>query len=107
MYALIRDQTFVHQSGTRRLKLRGGEHASGVQTTGSAAIAESAVTVPKEVEEDQNDPAGQMAAISISHDSDYATAVCIAPFAPLTGDVGGEAAARMYDKPEDDPAYWN
>lgn len=37
---------------------------------------------------------GQIVEISISHDDDYATAVCIAPEMPELGDVGGEAAAR-------------
>ncbi|KAF2721483.1 hypothetical protein K431DRAFT_268606 [Polychaeton citri CBS 116435] len=37
---------------------------------------------------------GQVVRISISHDSEYATAVCIAPLEPAPGDVGGEAAAR-------------
>lgn len=38
---------------------------------------------------------GQIVKISISHDGDYATAVCLAPEEPMIGDVGGEAAARM------------
>lgn len=38
---------------------------------------------------------GQIAKISISHENDIATAVCIAYEEPLEGDVGGEAAARM------------
>lgn len=38
---------------------------------------------------------GQVARISISHDGEYATAVCMAAESPLPGDVGGEAAARM------------
>lgn len=37
---------------------------------------------------------GQIARISISHDGEYATAVCLAAEEPRTGDVGGEAAAR-------------
>lgn len=37
---------------------------------------------------------GQIAKISISHDGDYATAVCLAADEPRPGDVGGEAAAR-------------
>jgi len=38
--------------------------------------------------------AGQIAKISISHDGDYATAVCLATEEAMPGDVGGEAAAR-------------
>ncbi|OCL05498.1 hypothetical protein AOQ84DRAFT_441436 [Glonium stellatum] len=37
---------------------------------------------------------GQTVRVSISHDGDYAYAVCIAPTMPEPGDVGGEAAAR-------------
>ncbi|KAJ9635857.1 hypothetical protein H2201_000148 [Coniosporium apollinis] len=37
---------------------------------------------------------GQIARLSISHDGEYATAVCIAALEPAQGDVGGEAAAR-------------
>lgn len=46
-------------------------------------------------EEAQNDdPLGQIAKISISHDGEYVTAVCLAAEEPMDGDVGGEAAAR-------------
>lgn len=38
--------------------------------------------------------AGQVVKVSISHDGDYATAVCLACMEPRAGDVGGEAAAR-------------
>ncbi|KAI7208649.1 hypothetical protein KC333_g9064 [Hortaea werneckii] len=45
--------------------------------------------------EAQNDDlSGQIAKISISHDGEYATAVCLAAEEPMDGDVGGEAAAR-------------
>ncbi|KAK5160253.1 hypothetical protein LTR04_004689 [Oleoguttula sp. CCFEE 6159] len=37
---------------------------------------------------------GQIAKISISHDGEYATAVCLAVEEPALDDVGGEAAAR-------------
>lgn len=39
---------------------------------------------------------GQIAKISISHDGDYATAICMAAEETMPGDVGGEAAARMF-----------
>ena len=42
-----------------------------------------------------DDLTGQVAKVSISHDGDYATAVCLAANEPIPGDVGGEAAARM------------
>jgi holo-[acyl-carrier protein] synthase len=82
IYALIRDHTFVHK---RSFNLEG----DGVAT------AQGDVTADKE---NQDDPAGQVAVISISHENEYATAVCIAPFGPMPGDVGGEAEARMYDQ---------
>lgn len=40
------------------------------------------------------DRSGQIVKVSISHDGDYATAVCLAAEEPAEGDVGGEAAAR-------------
>ncbi|RMY77939.1 hypothetical protein D0862_13464 [Hortaea werneckii] len=45
-------------------------------------------------EPQNDDPSGQIAKISISHDGEYATAVCLAAEEPMSGDVGGEAAAR-------------
>lgn len=42
----------------------------------------------------QNDEPGQIVKVSISHDGEYATAVCMAAVEPSPGDVGGEAAAR-------------
>lgn len=44
--------------------------------------------------EQSHDMDGQIAKISISHDGDYTTAVCIAAEEPMAGDVGGEAQAR-------------
>ena len=46
------------------------------------------------VDERDHDLSGQIAQISISHDGEYATAVCIAAQDAMEGDVGGEAAAR-------------
>jgi holo-[acyl-carrier protein] synthase len=82
IYALIRDHTFVH----KRSLIPEGD---GVATAQGDAAADK---------ENQDDPAGQVAVISISHENEYATAVCIAPFGPMPGDVGGEAEARMYDQ---------
>ncbi|KAF2774527.1 hypothetical protein EJ03DRAFT_347122 [Teratosphaeria nubilosa] len=45
-------------------------------------------------DEQDDDLRGQVVEVSISHDGDYATAVCIAPREPVVGDVGGEAGAR-------------
>ena len=44
--------------------------------------------------DDLEELSGQIAQISISHDSDYATAVCLASQGAMDGDVGGELAAR-------------
>ncbi|KAF2161862.1 hypothetical protein M409DRAFT_58644 [Zasmidium cellare ATCC 36951] len=47
------------------------------------------------LEEAYGELEGQIAKVSISHDTGYATAVCLAADQPMEGDVGGEAAARM------------
>lgn len=39
---------------------------------------------------------GQVVQLSISHEVDYATAICIAAQEPSEGDVGGEAEARGF-----------
>jgi hypothetical protein len=44
--------------------------------------------------DDLEELSGQIAQISISHDSEYATAVCLASQETMDGDVGGELAAR-------------
>ncbi|KAI7554283.1 hypothetical protein KC331_g650 [Hortaea werneckii] len=45
-------------------------------------------------EAQHDNPSGQIAKISISHDGEYATAVCLAAEEPMDGDAGGEAAAQ-------------
>lgn len=50
-------------------------------------------------QENPDDSAAQVAKISISHDAEYATAVCLAAEDPIPGDVGGEAAARLFSAP--------
>lgn len=47
-----------------------------------------------ENEREGEQEAGQVVKVSISHDGEYATAVCLAAVEPGVGDVGGEAAAR-------------
>lgn len=49
---------------------------------------------------------GQIAKLSITHDGDYAAAVCIAAEDPVEGDVGGEAAARELTPGDSDPAFF-
>lgn len=106
MYALIRDKTWVRPKGARTLKLtqEGDKEVAGaaVAETEIAAQDAAASAFTKQTRKEEHDPAGQVAALSISHEKEYATAVCIAPFGPLPGDVGGEAAARMYDVAEVD-----
>ena len=43
-----------------------------------------------------DDLSGQIAQISISHDGEYATAVCLAAQEPMDGDEGAEAVAREH-----------
>ena len=50
--------------------------------------------IPGELQDDRL--GGQVARISISHDGEYVTAVCLAAEEPREGDVGGEAAAREF-----------
>ena len=42
----------------------------------------------------EDERSGQIVKVSISHDGEYATAVCLAAEEPVQADVGGEAAAR-------------
>lgn len=108
MYGLIRDKTFVHNGlGVKRLKLN-RETLTNEPSDAESASKDVFPTRKEDVGEEgnDNDPAGQMVAVSISHDSEYATAVCIAPLETMPGDVGGEAAARMYDAPGYDSDYW-
>lgn len=95
LYALIRDKPFVHQAlpGTKRLDLTNRLEQQKASETSSP----NEPAVSHEAEQgNQSDPPGQIAIISISHDKDYATAVCIATEEPVSGDVGGEATARLY-----------
>ena len=59
---------------------------------------EEGIDLSKEVEvgmqDAEDERAGQIVKVSISHDGEYATAVCLAAEEPGEGDVGGEAAAR-------------
>lgn len=65
----------------------------------AARDEEDALDFSKEVEvgmvaAEEDARPGQTVKVSISHDGDYATAVCLAAEEPAQGDVGGEAAAR-------------
>lgn len=92
----------------RFAKAESDEHShQGQETTAStsssdgssqSAAPDSASTStgePETLESMYGELQGQIVEISISHDGEYATAVCLAPDEPMTGDVGGEAAARM------------
>ncbi|KAK5163224.1 uncharacterized protein LTR77_010810 [Saxophila tyrrhenica] len=60
----------------------------------------------EEATEDEVELLGTVAKLSISHDGDYATAVCLAAEEPQEGDVGGEAAARGYMISTDEAPKW-
>lgn len=64
------------------------------QSPGEASTSPLSESVDKVVEDESENVTGQVAKISISHDGEYATAVCMVAEGPLLGDVGGEAAAR-------------
>lgn len=63
---------------------------SKAHSTGYAHGSNSHATINQQHEE----LSGHLVQISISHDGEYATAVCLAVQEPSEGDVGGEAAAR-------------
>ena len=79
-----------------------------IATSGTASTKNIAAPAPEDAEETtveysasnferEDDISGQIAKISISHDGEYATAVCLAVEEPSGRDVGGEAAARDLD----------
>lgn len=103
LYALIQDHSNVLGAPYFRIKhldLRNNSPAEfeekehSVPSQGSVSNLES-----QEQQENPDDSAAQVAKISISHDADYATAVCLAAEDPIPGDVGGEAAARLFSAP--------
>lgn len=103
LYALIQDHSNVLGAPYFRIKhldLQNNSPAEfeekepSVPSQGSAHNLES-----QEQQENPDDSAAQVAKISISHDAEYATAVCLAAEDPLPGDVGGEAAARQFSAP--------
>ncbi|KAK4992752.1 hypothetical protein LTR50_000876 [Elasticomyces elasticus] len=73
---------------------------SARNTTNAESVAEEDMEQPAELTDrpsiETDDIDGQIAHISISHDTDYCIAVCMAASDPGTGDVGGEAAAREH-----------
>ncbi|RMZ21281.1 hypothetical protein D0859_14702 [Hortaea werneckii] len=68
-------------------------HISRPSSSGSICADESGHGFIS-AEAQTDDLSGQIAKISISHDGEYATAVCLAAEEPMDGDIGGEAAAR-------------
>lgn len=76
-------------NGTRQDELGSDVRPDGEQTRDSRPRAYLAMQ-----DVDFDELHGQIARLSISHDSEYATAVCLAAIEPMQGDVGGEAAAR-------------
>lgn len=95
LYALIRDQTFVPR--LRGLDARHAVKRLKLTQELSTTSDEPGVDIESGAQQrDPDDASGQIAKISISHDTDYATAVCMATEDPIPGDVGGEATARLY-----------
>lgn len=103
LYALIQDHSNVLGAPYFRIKhldlqnkspAESEEKEPSVPSQGSVSNLES-----QEQQENPDDSAAQVAKISISHDADYATAVCLAAEDPIPGDVGGEAAARLFSAP--------
>lgn len=103
LYALIQDHSNVLGAPYFRIKhldlqnnspAESEEKEHSVPSQGSVSNLES-----QEQQKDPDDSAAQVAKISISHDADYATAVCLAAEDPIPGDVGGEAAARLFSEP--------
>lgn len=117
LYALIQDHSNVLGAPyfrTKHLDLQNNSPAEfeekehSVPSQGSVPKLESQEQQQKKnlddssaqgQQENPDDSAAQVAKISISHDADYATAVCLAAEDPIPGDVGGEAAARLFSAP--------
>lgn len=67
------------------LKERGGKRVFGVvldRPDVRRTAARDGEILPSEHDEEQEEPAGQVVQISISHDGEYATAVCLAAKEP-------------------------
>ncbi|KAI6911556.1 hypothetical protein D0869_10956 [Hortaea werneckii] len=98
-----RDQSFDFEDNAAKQ-----DHSSGLSSSESIVSDNNTNEQRREVhppsmvdehdfisaEVQNEDLPGQIAKISISHDGEYATAVCMAAEEPMDGDVGGEAAAR-------------
>lgn len=103
LYALIQDHSNVLGAPYFRIKHLDLQNNSPAESEEKEPSVPSQGSVPKlesqEQQENPDDSAAQVAKISISHDADYATAVCLAAEDPIPGDVGGEAAARLFSAP--------
>ncbi|KAF2217801.1 hypothetical protein CERZMDRAFT_104326 [Cercospora zeae-maydis SCOH1-5] len=98
LYAIIADKPYFPPRtpglDVRRLDLSKIAESSDLDLDDTLDQTSTSDAEAQRKENDEN--SGQIALISISHDKDYATAVCVAPEEALLRDVGGEAAARMY-----------
>lgn len=103
LYALIQDHSNVLGAPYFRIKHLDLQNNSPAESEEKEPSVPSQGSVPnlesQEQQENPDDSAAQVAKISISHDADYATAVCLAAEDPIPGDVGGEAAARLFSEP--------
>lgn len=94
MYALICDETRSGEASHHsHHNAEGSRNDISSEPTTSATGGPRGDELPSRLIFDEL--VGQVAKVSISHDGDYATAVCLAVNEPVSGDVGGEAAARM------------
>ncbi|EMF10868.1 uncharacterized protein SEPMUDRAFT_150826 [Sphaerulina musiva SO2202] len=103
LYALIQDHPNVLGAPYFRIKHLDLQNNSPAESEEKEPSVPSQGSMPnlesQEQQENPDDSAAQVAKISISHDADYATAVCLAAEDPIPGDVGGEAAARQFSAP--------
>lgn len=101
-YGVILDKPA--QRGTNRIKgvgslplcapvLQSQNSSESEEQDANKSAEKAEFDAPVDVDADGGE-AGQVVKISISHDGEYATAVCLACMEPRVGDVGGEAAAR-------------
>lgn len=114
LYALIQDHSNVLGAPYFRIKHLDLQNNSPAESEEKEPIVPSQGSMPnlesqkqqknlddssaQGQQENPDDSAAQVAKISISHDADYATAVCLAAEDPIPGDVGGEAAARLFSE---------
>ncbi|KAM3419773.1 hypothetical protein BST61_g3106 [Cercospora zeina] len=98
LYALIADKPYFppRTPGLEVRHLDLGKTAESSDLDLDNTLDQTSTPASEAQQKEEDETSGQIALISLSHDRDYATAVCVAPEESLLRDVGGEAAARMY-----------